>query len=99
MNKEDKSFLLFAVGILVIFFGYMFQDTAALMIGIGIFAFNQWFVFYKKKRKKQFYLLNYEMKWSTLKMLWGMMRDKAVYCWHYEALPNSINKSKEKKDD
>ena len=39
------------------------------------------------------------MKWSTLKMLWGMMRDKVVYCWHYEALPNNINKLKEKKDD
>jgi len=91
MNKEDKSFLLFAAGILVIFFGYTFQDTAALMIGLGIFAFNQWFAFNTKKRKRPFYLLNYELKWSMIKTLLEMMRDKDTYCWHYEALPNNKN--------
>ena len=88
MTKEDKSFLLFIAGITVIFYGYIFRDMTALTTGIGIFAFNQWFAFYKKKRKKKCYLVNYGLNWPTLKMFWERINGRRSCCMYSEELSN-----------
>lgn len=88
MNKEDKSFLLFTTGIMVVFFGYIFRGIEALIVGLWILAINQWFVFYKKNKKKKFYLLNYKLEWSTIKTLFEIIKNEQPYCWHSEELSN-----------